>query len=251
MRHLNAPSAVSQEVDFENWECHRIAITTHPCFLHSMPPQIAFHELKLMSAEQRSELLRRAEDDLEPFIEKVAPIVEAVRREGDDALVRFAAEFDGAEIDAGSIAATDTDFEKAYDQLDPEFIEVLRYSADNIRRFHQEQMPQPTWMMDIRPGVSVGERTTPVDSVACYSPRGKGSFPSVTLMTVIPAVVAGVPKIIVLTPPCPDGEIDPATLVAADIAGLRKVYKAGGAQAVAAAAYGTATIPKCVQALKE
>ena len=101
--------------------------------------------------------------------------------------------------------------------------------------------------MEIRPGAHVGERFAPIDSAACYSPRGKGSFPSVTLMSVIPAVVAGVPEIIVLTPPGPDGNIDPATLVAADIAGTRKVFKAGGAQAVAAAAYGTQTIPRLRQ----
>ena len=90
--------------------------------------------------------------------------------------------------------------------------------------------------MEIRPGAHVGERWTPIDSVAVYSPRGKGSFPSVTLMSVVPAVVAGVPDLIVLTPPGPDGQVDAATLVAADIAGCRKVFKAGGAQAVAAAA---------------
>ena len=212
-----------------------------------MTSKIALHELKLLSADERSELLRRAEDDLAPFIEKVAPIIEAVRKDGDAALVQFAAQFDGATIDAHSLMATDDDFAQAYEQLDPDFIDVLRYSADNIRRFHEKQMPEPDWMMDIRPGISVGERTTPIDSVACYSPRGKGSFPSVTLMSVIPAVVAGVKEIIVLTPPGPDGKIDPATLVAADIAGTRKVYKAGGAQAVAAAAYGTDTIPKCIK----
>ncbi len=208
---------------------------------------IALHELKSLSADQRAELLRRAEDDLGPFIDKVTPIIEAVRQQGDAALVRFAAQFDGASIEAGSIAATEDDFSRAYNQLDAEFIDVLKYSAENIRRFHVKQMPDLDWMMEIRPGVSVGERTTPIDSVACYSPRGKGSFPSVTLMSVIPAVVVGVPEIIVLTPPGPDGKIDPATLVAADIAGVRKVFKAGGAQAVAAAAYGTETIPKCVK----
>lgn len=100
-------------------------------------------------------------------------------------------------------------------------------------------------MKEIRPGVVVGERSTPIDSVACYSPRGKGSFPSVTLMSAIPAVVAGVRRPIILTPPGPDGSIDAATLVAARIAGISRVYKAGGAQAVAAAAFGTRTIPRC------
>lgn len=209
--------------------------------------KIALHDLSKITSAERAELLRRTEDDLSVFLQKVSPIIEAVRDDGDAALVRFAMQFDGAQISEQTIAASDEEIEQAYDQLDPEFIEVLRYSADNIRRFHEKQMPERQWMMEIRDGAHVGERFTPIDSVACYSPRGKGSFPSVTLMSVIPAVVAGVPKIAVLTPPGPDGNIDPATLVAADISGTRNVYKAGGAQAVAAAAFGTKTIPACVK----
>jgi len=212
-----------------------------------MSQQVALHDLSKMSAEEREQLLMRAEDDLTPFMEKVAPIIRAVREEGDAALVRFAKDFDGAEFGQSTIAASDQDFTDAYAELDEKFIDVLRYAADNIRRFHEQQTPETQWMMEIRPGAHVGERFTPIDSVACYSPRGKGSFPSVTLMSLIPAVVAGVPEIIVLTPPGSDGTIDPATLVAADISGVRKVYKAGGAQAVAAAAYGTETIPRCVK----
>ncbi|MEM8748918.1 MAG: histidinol dehydrogenase [Pseudomonadota bacterium] len=208
---------------------------------------VALHDLALMSAEERETLLRRAEDDLAPFIEKVLPIIEEVKTRGDAALVEFAARFDNAVFDVETLKASDADFEEAYAKLDPEFVEVLRYSADNIRRFHERQVPEREWSMEIRPGAHVGERFTPIDSVACYSPRGKGSFPSVTLMSLIPAVVAGVPQIIVLTPAGPDGKIDPATLVAADISGVRNVFKAGGAQAVAAAAYGTETIPRCVK----
>ncbi len=107
--------------------------------------KVALHDLAKMSADARAELLRRAEDDLAPFIEKIVPIVEAVRLEGDGALVRFAKQFDGAEFEASTIAATDEDFAAAYDALDDEFIEVLRYSADNIRRFHEKQMPEMMW----------------------------------------------------------------------------------------------------------
>ncbi len=210
-------------------------------------PQIALHDLSKISNAARTRLMTRAEDDLAPFIEKVSPIVEAVRQEGDEALVRFARQFDGAAISVDEIAADEEDFEHAKASLKPEMIDVLRYSADNIRRFHERQMPDLQWSMEIRKGATVGERFTPIDSVACYSPRGKGSFPSVTLMSVIPAIVAGVKNVVVLTPPGPDGKIDAATLVAADISGTRKVFKAGGAQAVAAAAYGTTTIPRCVK----
>ncbi|MDA9009235.1 histidinol dehydrogenase, partial [Alphaproteobacteria bacterium] len=210
-----------------------------------MTRPIAIHKLSKLSDDEREQLLARAEDDLHHEMEQVAPILEAVRLEGDEALARFAKKFDGADIRPDQIAATEADFDEAFRLLDPEMIKTLEYAADNIRRFHQDQMPQDMWMKEIRPGVVVGERYTPIDSVACYSPRGKGSFPSVTLMTAIPAVVAGVPTPIIITPPGADGKVDAATLVAARIAGVEQVYKAGGGQAVAAAAYGTATIPRC------
>jgi histidinol dehydrogenase len=213
-------------------------------------PEVSLHDLAKLTAAEREQLLSRVEDDLDPFIEGVRPIIEAVRTEGDEALARFGRQFDGAaNLTADSIAATKADIDKAFDKLDPAFIETLEYSADNIRRFHEAQRPPEMWMKEIRPGVLVGERATPIDSVACYSPRGKGSFPSVTLMTAIPAAVAGVPQAIILTPPGPDGEVDPATLVAARLAGVEQVYKAGGALAVAAAAYGTATVPRCFKIL--
>lgn len=210
-----------------------------------MPHRIRVHDLAELSPDQRAQLLERTEDDLGPFLERVDPIIEAVRTEGDEALARFARELDRAEVGAHDIAATPEDFDAAFETLDPELVSVLEYAADNIRRFHQAQMPQEMWMQEIRPGAFAGERVTPIDSVACYSPRGKGSFPSVTLMTVVPAVVAGVPDVVVLTPAGPDGQVDPATLAAARIAGVERVYKCGGAQAVAAVAYGTHTVPRC------
>lgn len=210
-----------------------------------MTNPVALHELSQLSAAERTELLTRSEADLGPFIEKVRPIIEAVRTEGDAAIARFARDFDKAPVDAEHLMATEAEFDQAFAELEPEMIETLRYSADNIRRFHEAQMPPEMWMKEIRPGVLVGERTTPIDAVACYAPRGKGSFPSVTLMTTIPATVAKVPQAILLTPPGPDGRIDAATLVAARLGGVERVYRVGGAQAVAAAAFGTASIPKC------
>jgi len=209
-------------------------------------PAISFHELSYLDRTQRDQLLSRAEDDLDEFIAGVKPIIQAVLDDGDEAVARFGQKFDGASsLQANALAATRTDIDKAFDQVDKAMIETLEYSADNIRRFHEAQRPPEMWMKEIRPGVLVGERATPIDSVACYSPRGKGSFPSVTLMTAIPAAVAGVPNPVILTPPGPDGQVDPATLVAARLAGVEQVFKAGGAQAVAAVAYGTATIPRC------
>lgn len=210
-----------------------------------MNRKVELHELALMSGSERDQLLTRTEDDLSEFLDGVEPIIDAVRDEGDSALVRFAEQFDGATLTLQSLSVSEAEFQHASETLDPEMRKVLEYSADNIRRFHQAQMPEELWMKEIRPGVLVGERTNPIDSVACYSPRGKGSFPSVTLMTTIPAVVAGVPRVVVLTPPGEDGRVDAATLVAARIAGVDEVYKIGGAQAVAAVAHGTESVPRC------
>ncbi|MCI4665460.1 MAG: histidinol dehydrogenase [Neomegalonema sp.] len=209
--------------------------------------QVAFHDLAKLDAAGRAALLSRVEDSLEPFMAKVAPVIEAVRIEGDAALARFAQEFDGAPLTADAIAATEDDFAAARASLDPELIHTLEYAAANIRRFQEAQKPREMELMEVRPGVLVGERWSPIDSAALYAPRGKGAFPSVTLMTCIPAIVAGVPDPILLSPPGPDGGIDAATLVAAEISGVKRVYKAGGALAVAAAAYGTATVPKCLK----
>ena len=208
-------------------------------------PTVSFHDLSKLSAAERDCLLRRAESDLGPFLEKVRPIIEAVRTEGDEALARFARDFDHAPVEADAIAATEADFDRAMEELDREMLEVLEFSSDNVRRFHQEQMPEQMWLKEMSPGVFAGERVTPIDSVACYVPRGKGSFPSVAIMTAVPAVVAGVPDPIIVTPPGPNGKIDTATLVAARLAGVTKVYKCGGAQGVAAVAHGTKTVPKC------
>ena len=203
--------------------------------------------LAALSAEERADLLRRAEGDLAPFIEKARPIVDAVAAEGDQALARFAKELDRAPVSPDAIAATPADFDAAFAEVDPEMIATLETCIDNVRRFHEAQMPTGMWMKEMSPGVFAGERHTPIPSVACYVPRGKGSFPSVVMMTTVPAVVAGVPQPVVITPPGPDGKVDAATLVAARLAGVEEVYKAGGAQGVAAVAYGTETVPRCAK----
>ena len=210
-----------------------------------MSDKISFYVLSELDNTSRSERLKRAESDLEPFLERVKPIIEAVRDEGDAALARFANEFDKSPVTADAIAASEADFDAAFDALDDEMIEILEFCSDNVRRFHQAQMPDSMWMKELHPGVFAGEKTVPIDSVACYVPRGKGSFPSVVMMTAIPAVVAGVPVPVIVTPPGPNGKIDDATLVAARIAGVERVYKCGGAQGVAAVAYGTETVPRC------
>ncbi len=212
--------------------------------LMMMDNPIRFHDLSKLSVAEKHALLKRTESDLGRYIESVKPIIKAVKEEGDRALVRFAREFDQAELKPDAIKVPLEEFEKAFESVEDDVIEAISFAADNIRAFHGGQLPEPMRMSEVRPGVFCGERTNPIPSVACYVPRGKGSFPSVALMTTIPAVVAGVPTICILTPPGPDGRVDDATLVAARQAGVEAIYKCGGAQAVAAAAYGTATIPK-------
>ena len=212
-----------------------------------MQQSVNFVELAALDAAGRACLLRRAEADMGRFAAQVRPIVDAVRDEGDAALARFAREFDGAPLAPDAIAATKGDFDHAFDALGSEMIEVLEFSADRVRRFHEAQMPEEMWLKEMSPGVFAGDRIRPIDSVACYVPRGKGAFPSVVMMTAIPAAVAGVRQRIIITPPGPDGGIDAATLVMARLAGVEEVYKCGGAQGVAAVAYGTRTVPRCLK----
>jgi histidinol dehydrogenase len=209
-----------------------------------MDNPIRFHDLKKLTIDERQALLKRTESDLDRYIDSVRQILKAVKDRGDQALVEFARDFDRAPLEPDAIKVRETDFEKAVASLEENVAESISFAAESIRIFHQGQMPEPMRMGEVRPGVFCGEKVVPIPSVACYVPRGKGSFPSVVLMTTIPAVVAGVPKVCIFTPPGPDGSVDDATLVAARQAGVEEIYKCGGAQAVAAAAYGTATIPK-------
>ncbi|MCL4157867.1 UNVERIFIED_CONTAM: hypothetical protein GTU68_011301, partial [Idotea baltica] len=210
-----------------------------------MSHSINFHDYPKLDERAQSSLLKRTESDIGSFVEKVKPIIAAVKDQGDAALVRFANEIDQSPVTVDAIAATDDDFERAFDSVDKDVIETIEFCSENVRRFHQAQMPEEMWMKEMHPGVFAGEKVVPIDSVACYVPRGKGSFPSVVMMTAIPAVVAGVKKPVIITPPGPDGKVDHATLVAAKIAGVKHVYKCGGAQGVAAVAYGTETVPQC------
>ena len=158
---------------------------------------------------------------------RCAAIVEAVRAEGDAAVVRLAPrDRQASTLDPARLLATRGGVRgRRARRSSPRSRRRSRYAVDNIRRFHERQKPEPMWLMEIRPGAFAGERWTPIPSVACYVPRGKGAFPSVMMMTTIPAVVAGVPEIAVLTPPTPEGGIDAASLFAARMAGVERVYR--------------------------
>ncbi|MGY6409541.1 MAG: histidinol dehydrogenase [Alkalilacustris sp.] len=204
---------------------------------------ITVRRLADLSPAERAALVRRSEADMSGFLEGAAAIIEAVRSEGDAALVRYGRTLDGAEgLEPGALRASAAEFDRAFDRVPPEVVAAIEYGIANIRDFHREQAPEPMWLKEIRPGAFAGDRWTPIRSVALYVPRGKGAFPSVTMMTAVPAVVAGVPELAIFTPPGPDGGVDAATLVAARLAGVETVYKCGGAQAVAAAALGTQTV---------
>ncbi|MCA0431897.1 MAG: histidinol dehydrogenase [Proteobacteria bacterium] len=214
-----------------------------------MTRTVNFHDLAKLSPQQRDRLLHRTEADLSAYEDKVKAIIAAVRSEGDEALARFARDFDKAPVAASGIAATEADFAWAEKTLDPKVREAMDFAAESIRRFHQDQMPEDMWMNEVRPGVYAGDRARAIPSAACYVPRGKGAFPSVALMTSIPAKVAGVKELVIITPPGPDGQIDDATLVAARMAGVDKVFKAGGAQGIAAVAYGTQSVPRVAKVI--
>lgn len=209
---------------------------------------VSLHELVSIDSEGYEALLRRSESDLSFFTDKVKPIIEAVRTEGDAALVRYGRDFDGAEpLTEATLKASEAEFDAAFDCVENEVVAAIRHGIENIRIFHEEQKPEPMWFKEIKPGAFAGDRYTPIQSVALYVPRGKGSFPSVTMMTAVPGVVAEVPSLAIFTPPAPDGGVDAATLVAARTAGVETVYKCGGAQAVAAAAYGTETVKRALK----
>jgi len=172
---------------------------------------------------------------------RVAGIIKAVRAEGDQALCRFAAEFDRVELKPAGLPVAAEEIEAAYRQVDDEFLNSLSLAAKNIEKFHRRQVVN-SWFETGEDGIIVGQLVHPLARVGIYVPGGKASYPSSVLMNAIPARVAGVPEIVMVTPPGRDGSINPFTLVAAAEAGVSEIYRAGGAQAVAALAFGTQTI---------
>ncbi|MCR1838803.1 histidinol dehydrogenase [Murimonas intestini] len=189
------------------------------------------------------DLLKRSPNSYGEYEGRVAEIVEAVKEKGDAALFEYTQRFDGARIDASNVMVTEAEIAEAYEKTDPALVEVIRKALVNIRAYHEKQR-QYSWF-DSRPdGTMLGQKVTALAAAGVYVPGGKAVYPSSVLMNILPAKVAGVDKIIMVTPPGRDGKVNPSTLVAAHEAGADEVYKAGGAQAVAAMAFGTESIPK-------
>lgn len=171
----------------------------------------------------------------------VADILADVRENGDTAVKAYCAKFDKAELT--SLEVTPEEIQAAVSQVEPEFLDILREAAENIRAFHSRQVRNSFLIAD-KPGIVLGQKITPIEKVGVYVPGGTAAYPSTVLMDTIPAKIAGCPQLVMVTPPGRDGKVNPAILAAASIAGVDRIFKVGGAQAIAALAYGTESIPK-------
>ena len=205
---------------------------------------ISFYKWNETDDAVKARIFRRAQADIDEVVKQVQPIISDVRTRGDAALIDCARTFEKADIT--SIAATEEEFEGAEKNLDDGLKAAIKRCAGNVRKFHEEQMRrvEDRWMVEIEPGVWAGEQVAALDSVGLYVPRGKGAFPSALYMLAVPAVIAGVKTIAIVSPPTPEGKTDDATLYTARLCGVETVYKCGGAQAIAALAYGTETVPR-------
>jgi len=189
------------------------------------------------------DLLKRSPNNYGQYEASVKEILDKVKEEKDTAVFAYTAKFDGAELTADTIEVTDAEIEEAYAQVDDTLLTVIRKAKDNIESYHAKQR-QNSWFDSKPDGTILGQKITPLHRVGVYVPGGKAVYPSSVLMNVMPAKVAGVDEIIMVTPPGKNGKVSPNTLVAAKEAGVDKIYKVGGAQAIAALAYGTESIPK-------
>ena len=190
-----------------------------------------------------NDLLKRSPNNYSQYENTVNEIIDSVRKNGDRAIYDYTLKFDKYALSEDNIKVTREEIEEAYTMLDAGLVEVIRKSAENIRAFHTKQL-RNSWFDAKEDGTILGMKITPIARAGVYVPGGKAAYPSSVLMNVIPAKVAGVSEIIMTTPPGADGKVNPGTLVAADIAGVDTIYKVGGAQAIAAMAFGTASIPK-------
>ncbi|WP_026799986.1 histidinol dehydrogenase [Pontibacillus halophilus] len=197
--------------------------------------------MQLLSSNELGSLIRNVDSGTEAQRETVQTIINDVKEQGDKALFSYTEQLDGARLN--QLLVTDEEFQVAWQQLDQEEVSILKEAAENIRAFHEKQT-RTSWMDTQENGTILGQKVTPLEAVGVYVPGGTAAYPSSVFMNVIPAVVAGVERIAIVTPPSSEGVIPAGVLVAAQLAGVTEVYKVGGAQAVAALAYGTETIPR-------
>lgn len=189
------------------------------------------------------DLLKRDPNQYSAYAGTVQQIIDEVKAKGDEALFGYTRQFDHAQITPSNVRVTKEEMEEAKNQVDPALIRVMETSMANIREYHERQIRQ-SWFSSKPDGTILGQKITPLETVGVYVPGGKASYPSTVLMNIIPAKAAGVDRIVMVTPPGADGKVNPVTLTAACLAGVTEVYKAGGAQAIAALAFGTKSIPR-------
>ena len=190
-----------------------------------------------------ADLLKRDPNNYDQYAESVNAIVEDVKKRKDQALFEYTKKFDGADLNSSNIRVTEEEIQEALNTIDSKLLEVMKKAMKNIRAYHEKQK-QYSWFDSQPNGTMLGQKVTALESVGVYVPGGKAAYPSSVLMNIIPAEVAGVERIVMVTPPGKDGKVNPVTLAAAHIAGATEVYKVGGAQAVAALAFGTESIPR-------
>lgn len=205
--------------------------------------------MRIISLDERSrknileDLLKRDPNQYSQYADTVSVIVDQVKKDKDKALFSYTLQFDKAEINRENVRVSQEEIDKARTEIDPKLLAVMEKSMENIREYHQRQIRQ-SWFSSKPDGTILGQKITPLESVGVYVPGGKAAYPSTVLMNIIPAKVAGVERIVMVTPPGKDGKVNPVTLTAAHLAGATEVYKVGGAQAVAALAFGTESIPR-------
>jgi histidinol dehydrogenase len=200
-----------------------------------------YKQLSNLTDKEKNKLFFR-ESEIVNIEETVSNILKTVKDKGDIALREFTLKFDGVDIEY--VEVTKLEIENAIKSLDANILNHLRAIADNIKKFHTAQLPKKIWFMELKSGIELGQKITPLNAIGAYIPGGKATYPSTVLMATIPAIVAGVKSVSICTPPKKDGSIDPLILAASDIAGVNHIYKVGGAHAIGAFAYGTKSISK-------
>ncbi|MDC7227399.1 MAG: histidinol dehydrogenase [Spirochaetales bacterium] len=204
--------------------------------------KINIRNWKELNEEAKSVIFSRSELNISGVSDSVAKIIAEVGAKGDAALREFTLQFDKTDISNLPLLVSEEEYAAAEKIISPEVKAAVEYSIENVQKFHMEQKPQDMSFSEIRPGIFAGEKPMPIESVGLYVPRGRGSFPSMLYMLAVPAAIAGVERIVVVTPPNPDGTVEPACLYAAKLCGVHEVYRIGGAQAIAALAVGTESI---------
>lgn len=199
--------------------------------------------LKELNPQELQAMMERSAQDISSVYEHVRRIVEDVKNRGDESLLEANREL-SVQGTRAELKVTPAEIDDAYGKIDRSVVESLRAAAKNITRFHQAQVEREMWSVEVADGILAGRMIRPMERVGCYIPGGRAAYPSTVLMTAIPALVAGVREVVLTTPPGKDMIVHPATLVAADVAGCREIYKNGGPWGIAALAYGTETVPR-------